>query len=187
MIQHELTPSQKEKYDRLLEHFSSNKNKFFIEGGTSLGWGTSTALQAGYEKVYTIELLQNLFEDAQKMFTKEIKSGKVVCINGDTQTSLGQILAEIDQPATFWLDAHFGKKYKGEKPRCPLLGELEVIKNHNIKSHTLMVDDMRLFGKAAHDYISIDQVKEKILKINPNYKISFLNSNVKNDILLAKI
>ena len=127
MIKHELTVNQKEKYDRLLEHFVSNKNTIFVEGGTSLGWGTATAIQAGFEKIYTIELLKNLFEDAQKMFSKEIKSGKVVTINGDTQTVLGQILEEVNQPATFWLDAHFGKKYKGEKPRCPLLAELDVI------------------------------------------------------------
>ena len=112
MIKHELTVNQKEKYDRLLEHFVSNKNTIFVEGGTSLGWGTATAIQAGFEKIYTIELLKNLFEDAQKMFSKEIKSGKVVTINGDTQTVLGQILEEVNQPATFWLDAHFGKKYK---------------------------------------------------------------------------
>ena len=157
MIKHELTVNQKEKYDRLLEHFVSNKNTIFVEGGTSLGWGTATAIQAGFEKIYTIELLKNLFEDTQKMFSKEIKSGKVVTINGDTQTVLGQILEEVNQPATFWLDAHFGKKYKGEKPRCPLLAELDVIKQHTVKTHTLLIDDMRLFGKAAHDFITIDQ------------------------------
>ena len=61
MIQHELTASQKEKYNRLSEHFTLNKNKILIEGGTSLGWGTATAIQAGFEKIYTIELLKNLF------------------------------------------------------------------------------------------------------------------------------
>jgi len=187
MIQHELTPSQKEKYDKLLKYFTANKNEIFVEGGTSLGWGTATALQSGYQKIYTIELLQNLFEDAQKIFAKEIAAGIVVSINGDTQTVLGELLKDINKPATFWLDAHFGKKYKGEKPRCPLLAELDVIKKHTINTHTLLIDDMRLFGKAAHDFISIDQVKNKILEINPNYQISFLDSNVKNDILLAKI
>ena len=107
MIQHELTPRQKEKYDKLLAHFTANKNEIFVEGGTSLGWGTSTALQAGYKKIYTIELLQNLYEEAQTMFAKEIASEIVVTINGDTQTVLGQILKNIDKPATFWLDAHF--------------------------------------------------------------------------------
>lgn len=187
MIQHELTTNQKQKYDRLLEYFTKNKNEIFVEGGTSLGWGTATALQAGYQKIYTIELLQTLFDDAQKIFAKEIASGTVVSINGDTQTVLGQILKNINRPATFWLDAHFGKKYKGEKPRCPLLAELDVIKQHAINTHTLLIDDIRLFGKAAHDFITIDQVKQKILEINPNYQISFLDSNVKNDILLAKI
>ena len=63
----------------------------------------------------------------------------------------------------------------------------EKIKKHSINTHTLLIDDMRLFGKAAHDFITIDEVKNKILEINSNYEISFLNSNVKNDILLAKI
>ena len=187
MIQHELTASQQQKYDRLLEHFTSNRNTIFVEGGTSLGWGTTTAIQAGFEKIYTIELLKDLFENAKKMFSNEIKSGKVITINGDTQIVLERILKEINQPATFWLDAHFGKKYKGDKPRCPLIAELDVIKQHTVKTHTLLIDDMRLFGKAAHDFITIDQVKQKILEINSNYKISFLDSNVKNDILLAKI
>lgn len=183
----ELTEYQQEKYDALLTHFKTYKNNVLIEGGTSLGWGTATALKAGYQKVYTIELMQNLFEDAQKNFAKEIAEGTVVSISGDTQTVLSNILKEVNSTATFWLDAHFGKKYKGESPRCPLLVELDIIKQHHVKNHTLLIDDMRLFGKAAHDFISINEVKEKIYEINPNYEISFLNSNIKNDILLATV
>jgi len=182
-----LTDAQNTKYTKLLEYFSTHKNEILIEGGTALGWGTTTAINAGYKKIYTIELVKSLFEDAQKNFAKEIAEGKVVSLNGDTQIVLSQLLENIDKPATFWLDAHFGKKYKGENPRCPLLAELDVIKKHSINTHTLLIDDMRLFGKAAHDFITIDEVKNKILEINSNYEISFLNSNVKNDILLAKI
>lgn len=180
-----LNDNQKQKYSKLLEYFSTYKNDVFVEGGTSLGWGTTTALEAGYKKIYTIELLDELFENAQLMFSKQINNGRIVSIHGDTQIELSRILGELDTPATFWLDAHFGKKYNGEKPRCPLLNELDLIKQHKIKTHTLLIDDMRLFGKAAHDYITIDEVKNKIYEINPNYKISFLDSNVKKDILLA--
>ena len=60
-------------YDNLLDHFKKYKNKLFVESGTFLGNGLKCALNAGFEKCYTIEIHPYLYEKAQQRFENEIK------------------------------------------------------------------------------------------------------------------
>ena len=73
------------------------------------------------------------------------------------------------------------------KTNSPILQELDQIKKHHIKSHTILIDDVRLFGTHEFDYVTLDQIIDKILEINPSYKISFVPGYVNNDILVAQI
>lgn len=74
-----------------------------------------------------------------------------------------------------------------EKTYSPVLQELEQIKKHPIKNHTILIDDVRLFGTIEFDYVTLDQIIDKVLEINPNYNISFVPGYVQNDILVAQI
>jgi predicted nucleic acid-binding protein len=62
------------------------------------------------------------------------------------------------------------------------------IKNHKIKNHTILIDDVRMFNTIEWNNIGHDNVIKLIMEINENYKISYYDSpHGNNDILLAKI
>jgi hypothetical protein len=74
------------------------------------------------------------------------------------------MLKLIKEPALFWLDGH-PDGFDGN----PLWGELESIKRHRIKEHTILIDDIPI-------YFDPKQVEEKLLEINPNYVFTYENA-----------
>jgi heterodisulfide reductase subunit A-like polyferredoxin len=71
--------------------------------------------------------------------------------------------------------------------KCPLLDELEVIKNHPVKNHTIMIDDIRCCGTDYFDFITKEQLENKIKEINPKYVITYEDSWEPKDILVARL
>ena len=72
---------------------------------------------------------------------------------------MSEMLDLVDSQTLFWLDGHVD----GINADC-LWDELEHIKNHNIKTHTIIVDDIPLYFEDG------EKVKSKLLEINPNYQ-----------------
>ena len=71
--------------------------------------------------------------------------------------------------------------------RCPVLFELEQIKKHDINTHTIMVDDMRLMD-GNHFPVFQNEIVKKLLEINANYKLKYYDDYTStNDILFAYI
>lgn len=163
--------------------------KVFVETGTHIGKTTELALQLGFQKIYTIELADHFYQRAVKMFARY---PQVCCIHGDSQEQLKVILSELNEPAVFWLDGHWsmGDTAKGSNA-VPIYEELASIESHHIKNHVILIDDLRLMGNKDepiaewHD-ISIDDIKERCLRINSKYKFSFEDGHVRNDILVAR-
>ena len=175
-------------YDNLLNHFKRFNNDVFIESGTFIGNGLNCALDAGFNKCYSVEIHEHLYKKNLNRFDSEIKKGSVTLFHGDSGTILKSVIAGLDRPATFWLDAHISSQY-GKKlaKNCPIIEELETIKSHFIKTHTLLIDDLNCFGRPAHDRITLDQVKNKILEINSNYKFELLDAARPQNILAAYV
>jgi hypothetical protein len=61
----------------------------------------------------------------------------------------------------------------------------EVLKNHPIKNHTLLIDDTRMFGHYWGLGLSKESVIEQVMAINPDYKIQWENGIEANDIMVA--
>jgi hypothetical protein len=116
------------------------------------------------------------------------KNKNVVVLEGDSSKEFDAILAKIDAPATFWLDGHYswGETAKGET-NTPLVQELDAIMKHSIKNHTILIDDVRQFGTVEFDFLTLDQIIQKIREINPKYAFSFEDGYVKNDVLVAQV
>ncbi|HXF28693.1 MAG TPA: hypothetical protein VN457_02500 [Chlamydiales bacterium] len=170
--------------------FSKYKNKYFVETGTFMGDGLQLALNLGYPILHSIEISPTHYQKAKKRFSK---NKNVHLWLGDSSKILVDVLRQIDAPATFWLDGHYsgGDTSKGET-MSPLLRELAAIKNHPIKTHTLLIDDARQFGTADFDGLTLEQIKATILSINPNYQFTFEDCGLKqdflkNDVLVAYI
>ena len=109
-----------------------------------------------------------------------------------------EVLNGINQPCVFWLDAHYCGEMVGVEigPKwCPLTEELEAIKNHSVKTHTILVDDMRCMENTHVDkntgipvgFPGTQNLLDKIKEINPKYKLTYLNGHIKNDVLCARI
>src|SRR5881227_2629668 len=76
--------------------------KVFVETGTYRG-DMVAAMNSLFEKIYSIELSDKLFADAQRRFKRDTH---VELIHGDSGKELGRIMPRIHQPALFWLDGH---------------------------------------------------------------------------------
>ncbi len=165
--------------------FAKYPNNYFIETGAYTGDGVQVALDAGFLKVYSIELDPELFLKTRKRY---LENEKVKIFAGDSSKKLKDVMRDIKEPVTFWLDAHFaGDGTAKGKVATPVLEELEQIRRHPVKTHTILIDDVRQFGTEDFEYVTIEQVKAKILKINPEYQFTFEDGYVPNDVLVAYI
>lgn len=165
--------------------FQKYPNKYFIESGSYIGDGIQMALQVGFQNIFSVELSLQLYQGCCSRFANN-KNVKIYC--GDSTQVFPEILKQIDAPATFWLDGHYswGNTARGNT-NSPILIELEIIKQHPIKTHTILIDDLRQCGTIEFDFVELDDIIQKVLEINPNYTITFENGHVPNDVLVAHI
>jgi hypothetical protein len=158
-----------------VELFKRYPNRMFIETGSAYGDGIQQALDAGFENVISIETSKEFYDHCVERFKGDYR---VVLVHGDSREELKHV-PEIPFPITFWLDGHNEDDY-------PLLAELQAIGLSDIKTHTILIDDLRMLDIVKHG-LSIKVLTEKMLEINPNYQFCFENGHVANDILVAKI
>jgi len=159
-------------------------NPYFLETGTANGDCVRLALEVGFEKIFSIELDEILQNENITNYKSYIDEGRVSLITGDSLWEVSNIISKLDKPTTFWLDAHVDFGPMGTK-KCPLYEELSSIKTSSIKTHTILIDDMRILGGHWGEGISVEGLKEKLLEINPDYKFTFENGFAPNDILVA--
>ncbi len=156
--------------------FAKYPNRIFIETGACGGDGIQQALDEGFEIVYSIEIETEWFSHCVNRYLKE---PRVHMIFGDSRKVLGALISIIDEPITFWLDAHMGS---GDPT---VLKELEIIGDHSIKTHSILIDDMRLWKQHKHGF-SVESLHNELLKVNPNYIIKLEDGFVPNDVITAR-
>ena len=169
-------------------------NKYFIETGTYMGEGINKAIECNaFTYIYSIEI-----DTLRHLTCKELFStfDNITLIKGDSAILLKLVLKHVKEPCTFWLDAHFcGDDGELGSKWCPLVEELEAIKNHPIKNHTIIIDDYRCMDNTHFDKERNIPVgfpgKKKLLEIlqniNPDYSIVFLDGVTPKDIVVARI
>ena len=165
--------------------FAKFPNEYFIETGTYIGDGIQNAIDAGFKNIYSIELSEYYYRISYERFKN---NPNVHVFWGDSSEILGLILQTINAPVTFWLDGHWsGGGTACGSERTPILKELAIIKEHHIKNHTILLDDIRCCGTPDFDSISLEEIVRSVLQINPRYKISFEDGHIPKDVLVAKI
>ncbi len=145
-----------------------------IETGTHVG-AMVEATKDIFEKIYSIELGEELYKNAKMKFSKY---DNISIIQGDSSKVLPSILSKINQPCLFWLDAHYsgGNDAEGEL-WCPILLELKHILNNSKFDHVILIDDARGFT-GSNDWPTLKELQKLISVKRPNY--CFI---VKNDII----
>jgi hypothetical protein len=166
--------------------FAKYLNPVFIETGSFTGDGIQAAIDAGFQKIISIELSQHFFEVCTNRFRH---NPNVQIIHGDSFKVLPDIIKNIDNRITFWLDGHYscGNTAKGEY-WAPLIQELEVIKNHHVKTHTVMIDDMRCWQEPNETHgFYVPDILNKLNEINDQYELVYEYGVEKDDVLVAYI
>ena len=160
-------------------------NEVFVETGTYSGDGVRCAISCGFENIRSVELSKKFYRKCKEKFKN---NPEVHLFLGTSEDCLWDMIHDVDTNITFWLDAHFSKGRTQKGPElCPLLKELDIISKHSIKTHTIIIDDVRDIGTPNFGDITLDKVFEAIMKINSNYNIRFYNGVVKDDILVTTI
>ena len=166
--------------DNLYQIFKKHKTNIFIETGSGMGHGIARALDIGYELIHSIEIKDELWSFCLDKFNH---NESVHLHYGDSLHWLPEILKDIPEKATFWLDAHMS----GISRNCPTLEEIKLIAKHHIKDHIILIDDMADFGTEAHEGITVEQLKWEVLKINPKYEFSFDSTSKPNNVLICQV
>lgn len=138
-----------------------------------------------FSEIHSVELSETYYQGALNTFRQ---FSNVHIWFGDSGIVLADMIKNMNEPITFWLDGHLSdpSTAKGES-NTPILKELECIKNHPIKTHTILIDDVRLFGTAEFDFITLDVIIQKLKEINPSYIISIADAwPYPQDILVAQ-
>jgi len=173
----------------------------FIETGTYTGFTTMMARGWGFKKIHTVELMPHLYEKALDRFKDE---DRITCWLGDTPDVLREnILPSLEGEATFWLDAHMmgptnhvpnGVAGSNKYGPAPILHELKAISEHPVKTHTIFIDDQRLFDTQVWNNVKRSDALRIIKQINPRYEFEWLDGGVgdwqrhlANDIIVAYI
>jgi hypothetical protein len=150
-------------YDILFKKYKKNHN-IFIETGTHTGGGVDKALIYGYSKVISVEPFLKDYDYCMKKFKKEIEKSRVTLYNGYSENELGNMLKNVNEPAVIFLDGHKNEWFEGGTH--PLADELNIIENHHIKNHVIIIDDYE--HVAAGDKLRL--LIRRIQKINKNYR-----------------
>lgn len=165
------------------EVFQKYPNPIFVETGSFNGDGIDKALEAGFREIHSIELSPTLYHYCCQRFEG---NPHVHLYLGDSSKVLKKVLSKINRPITFWLDGHYSwaGTARGDT-NTPLLNELAIIARHPIKTHTILINDVRQFGTIEFDFIEKMDAVLALKKINPDYKISYENGYIPNDVLVA--
>lgn len=159
----------------------------FLETGTYYGETINKALNSGYKEIHSIEINDFYYEINKIKF----ELNKNVFIHkGDSSIILFDVIKDIDDQITFWLDGHYMSQDEKQKENLtqskkiyPILEELDLISLHKNKNHIILIDDMI----DVLNYINLEEIKQKILNINKNYKIQLTKGQQDNEILMATI
>lgn len=139
--------------------------KTLLETGTYLG-DMIFATRKTFAKIISIEIDRNLFEMAKRRFSR---FSHVALFWGDSSNILADVLNKINEPCLFWLDAHYsgGITSKGTL-ETPVLKELELILDHSVSGHVVLIDDARSFT-GLNSYPAILDLRNMVKKKKPEW------------------
>ena len=163
----------------------------FIETGCGNGHGIEAALAAGFTEIYSIELYKDKYSPVRERFAGDLR---VSLMLGNSASILTGLLPALTDGIVFWLDAHYDFAVRGEGNHLddvqPIIGELEAVRRYSrLNQHTILIDDRPDFVTPKPWFHSITEqdLKDKILQINPHYHFYTIDGIDKDTILVAEV
>lgn len=139
--------------------------KYFVETGTLYGDGVDYALKYSFDRIFSIEIEDILFNKAVEKY-RNVPSVNI--IKGDSSKILSNIVEQLDGNTIFWLDAHFPgadsniRTYKEclnykYNTRLPLESELKIISNRRkVFKDVLICDDLWIYKEGIFGAGTVD-------------------------------
>jgi hypothetical protein len=127
----------------VVRHYvESSGARYFVETGTFLGSMVEHIAETGAQCT-TIEIDDVIYQRAVSMLKRK---SNIRCLKGDSAVVLPEVLKAIDQPTVFWLDGHYSGGFTGKAEiDTPVSAELQMIIDHHVKGHVILIDDARDF------------------------------------------
>ena len=154
------------------------RNPVFVETGLENGKGIFIAEEVGFTDIHSFEAnphYVNLVKDMPRFQAMT----NVTVHSGDSGKLLADVIKNIDDPITFWLDAHpFADPMS--LSQCPLLQELDAIAHHCLHLPTVLVDDIRVFSQEDKD-----RIVAAVIAVPGISLITYEPGQVPNDILVG--
>jgi len=170
------------KIGKWIQNLARSNRTFFVETGTHTGETAEWASKFS-DQVLTIELSEIYFLRAK---SKLDCIQNVKCIQGDSSEKILECIATDEGLWVYWLDGHFiFGDTAGQDMECPLLAELDALKNCK-QSPVILIDDARLLLEPPlpphrqDDWPDFSQVLQALKKIESNYYITLYE-----DVLIA--
>ncbi|MCE9613253.1 MAG: hypothetical protein K8T26_03200 [Lentisphaerae bacterium] len=164
------------KQRTLLQFARDYQLNILVETGTYRG-DTIEAMRTHFDRLYSIELNPELHQKAKERFRD--KGRHIVLIQGDSARELGHVVAQLEQPALFWLDGHYSGTgtARGEQ-NTPIFEELGHILSSKVAGHVVIIDDARCFGTFP-DYPTLAQLEAFIRSKQDHVDIAVKHDSIR--------
>lgn len=150
------------------------QNNVFVCLGIYSCISLARALNAGFTELHGIDEDEVLVNHANIIFPKDTNDNPFNVTNYHVHLGglekFKEIISHINEPITILLGNHFPDVDQTNINN--ILHELEIIKNHKIKTHAILIDYINYSGTPAFGNISLTDIKRKITDINPKYIFS---------------
>ena len=121
-----------------------------------------------FQRVVSVELAPHLARRATARFAAQ---PSVTILEGDSANVLPQVLAQLEEPALFWLDGHYsGDDTARGDQETPVRTELAAVLAHPVRDHVILIDDARAFGRG--DYPTIDEIRAIVASSRPEFEVA---------------
>lgn len=174
--------------------FKEYPNRVGIDIGSYRGDSIQAFLDAGFEEVRSIDISREQYLfccDRFNLYDKNEPLQKMIKLyEGDSSKMLWDMIADINEPMSFWLDAH-SQLLEDEEyfhgMDFPLLEELKQISRHPIKCHHILIDDILVLTHPDITGWSRKTIEDAVMAINPAYQFQYVANPVKNNLLICTI
>lgn len=139
--------------------------KVFVETGTFRG-EMIDAQREHFQKLISIELSEELFRAARAKYAGD---PRVRLYQGDSGIKLREVVQGLEEPALFWLDAHYSQGVTaGGGEAAPILKELSCLTSRSRYPDVILIDDARLFGLKS-DYPRLAVLRQFVSRHWPSH------------------
>lgn len=136
-----------------------------IETGTYYG-SMLLAMRNRFDNLYSIELDDYLHARAGRFLGRY---RNIHLLKGDSASRLPEVLADLKEPALFWLDAHYsGPGTAKGTLETPIAREMDLVLQHPVPGHVILIDDAHDFG-VLPDYPTIEALGEFVRQRKPDW------------------